>query len=75
MQLRLGQTETATKMCAPATTAPSFSVFETARSPSLTASLICAITWSLGPLMRMVTEWGLLTFSTKVYLHNTRGDG
>mmetsp|Transcript_50578 Transcript_50578/g.161824 ORF Transcript_50578/g.161824 Transcript_50578/m.161824 type:complete len:242 (+) Transcript_50578:193-918(+) len=56
------------KAPAPGTTAPSSIVFFTARSPSRTASLICAMVWSLGPLMRMVQLLGFLVSSTKVYL-------
>ncbi len=40
------------KAPAPGTTAPSSTVFFTARSPSRMASLICASVWSAGPCRR-----------------------
>mmetsp|Transcript_351 Transcript_351/g.873 ORF Transcript_351/g.873 Transcript_351/m.873 type:complete len:309 (-) Transcript_351:889-1815(-) len=52
---------------APGNTQLSSRVFFTARKPSLTASLICAMTWSLCPLSRMVTDCGFCTSSTNVY--------
>lgn len=39
-----------------------------ARSPSLRASLICAMVWSLGPLTRIVQDLAFLQSSTKVNL-------
>mmetsp|Transcript_4725 Transcript_4725/g.16625 ORF Transcript_4725/g.16625 Transcript_4725/m.16625 type:complete len:217 (+) Transcript_4725:233-883(+) len=50
----------------PGTTHLSSTVFFTARSPSRTASLIWAMVWPSGPLMRMVHERGFATPSTNV---------
>mmetsp|Transcript_6793 Transcript_6793/g.15038 ORF Transcript_6793/g.15038 Transcript_6793/m.15038 type:complete len:216 (+) Transcript_6793:757-1404(+) len=60
------------KAPAPGTTAPSSTTFFTARRPSRMPSLICAMVWSLGPLMRMVQERGWRTCSTNVYLSSPR---
>mmetsp|Transcript_18122 Transcript_18122/g.56230 ORF Transcript_18122/g.56230 Transcript_18122/m.56230 type:complete len:217 (+) Transcript_18122:276-926(+) len=54
------------KAPAPGTTAPSSITFFTARRPSRTASFICAMTWSLGPLSSIVQLRPSLQSSTKV---------
>lgn len=53
---------------APGMTHLSSMAFFTALSPSLTASLICAMVCSLGPLIRIVHDVGFLHPSMNVYL-------
>mmetsp|Transcript_25158 Transcript_25158/g.82537 ORF Transcript_25158/g.82537 Transcript_25158/m.82537 type:complete len:363 (+) Transcript_25158:131-1219(+) len=60
------------KAPAPGTTPASLRVLVTARRPSRAASLICAMVWSFGPLMRMVHPLGFLGSSTKVYFSSPR---
>mmetsp|Transcript_112467 Transcript_112467/g.363161 ORF Transcript_112467/g.363161 Transcript_112467/m.363161 type:complete len:246 (-) Transcript_112467:801-1538(-) len=60
------------KAPAPGTTASSSRVFCTARRPSLMASFICAMLWSVEPWIRIVQLCGFFTPSMKVYFSSSR---
>mmetsp|Transcript_54299 Transcript_54299/g.122115 ORF Transcript_54299/g.122115 Transcript_54299/m.122115 type:complete len:204 (-) Transcript_54299:660-1271(-) len=57
---------------APGMRASSSMVFCTARSPSLMASFICEMVWSVDPWTRIVQLWGFFTPSMKVNLSSSR---